>query len=475
MADKNEFQRFASPNELRNVVREDLGIFYAVIVAAIYDVENGVDVSTPASFFAPLRRCIEKHPQLCVTVGDMHALKPFYQRVPVINLKDHIFILDTTGDDGYSGIEKFLATDLDQPFKSGIPPWRISVIPYRGRCFVSFAYSHTIGDGTSGAAFHRTFLEGWRSLPPSESAEPEVVETPARPFPPPFDTAQRLPISLSFMLAPILSLILPTSIYNWLDLRSPASPGDKGTFQGSLVFMPEPDRSATQLSLQEIDANTLQNAINVARKHDAKLTGVLHQVIVRALSRAVQDSNITNFVSQTPLNLRRAIGASDDEMGNFVSASYLRHPKTEPSEEFSEEEWARAREDTRRLAQDAATLQDQPIGLLRLLPNIRSWILGKVGKGRECSYELSNIGSFDSGDSQAIGQGTRAKVTKVVFTQPGHVIGQSLAFSFAAVKGGSLMYTVTWKLGSTGLTDDEERKFVEGICASIRKDLEHLM
>ncbi len=211
----------------------------------------------------------------------------------------------------------------------------------------------------------------------------------------------------------------------------------------------------------------------------AKLTAVLHCLIVRALSKRLPPASdvrdgvkATNFVSQTAINMRRAAGAQEDEMGEFASGVYLRHARvsdTVTDGPLSEEEWAAARDSTEKFAGAASRLSDQPIGLLRYAPSIRKWMAGKLGQRRDCSYELSNVGVFDfEGEGE---ESSRVKIRELVFAQPGMVVGCPICVNVASVKGGSLVYAVTWPGGALEI-DEGEEEFIAEVCDSVREDFE---
>lgn len=491
MASQNNFLRFASEwpsahriisiltmaghNEQRTISREDAGYYYAVIVGAVYKFAEDFDPTSRTSFYYPLQRCIEAHPYLCVTIGDSSTDRSFYRRVPTIELEQHISIIDqsTITCNDLVEIEKILVSNVDEPFCRGIPPWRIIVLPLQQHYFVAFVYSHTIGDGPSAMAFHRTFLEACRDVKRSWQNIPRSIETPARPLPAPFDTPERLQISWSFLLSPLVALYIPSFFSKLLGLRVGTSKVDAGTWTSSRIFY-DPNVSKTKIKLREIEEHYLKDALKVARKNEAKLTGTLLQIISRALSKAILDPDITNFVSQTSINMRGHVNIPNDEMGEFVSAAYIVHPRVDPSGRLSDEDWAAARSFTHKLDKSASTLQDQPIGLLRYLPSIRKWTLGHIGRQRETSFEVSNIGAFSDGDGVSSDSETVARITKIVFTQPGHVIGPLLTFNFASAKGGSLIYTVTWRTGTLGMVEGKEYGFVNDICSSIDNDLQAL-
>jgi hypothetical protein len=451
-----------------------LGFYHAVIVGAFYEFGDDVDTYSPSSYYQPLQQCIEEHPYLRVAIGNAHTDKAFYHHVLDIHLEQHVVIAGhTTSSDDLSGIQKVLAGDLDKPFPSGVPPWRITVLPLRTGCFIAFSYSHSIGDGWTGAVFHHSFLNAFRKCPISSRSVDPLVKIPPRPLPPPFDTPDRLPISWSYLIAPLVAMILPTFVAKLLRLRVSVSAVNASTWTGSLSRF-DAETHRTKVLVHEIEEPTLSSAIRAARDHDAKLTATFHGIVSRALSRAIPDPKYTNFASLTAVNMRRSIGIPFDEMGNFVSGLYMIHPRDDTSGDFSDDFWAAARANTHKLMAAASALSDQPIGLLRYLFSIRSWLAGRIGKQRDSSYEVSNIGSFDAENNLSDNSDKTARITKMAFAQPGHVSSSIMAFNLASVKGGNLIYSVTWQQGALGIDEKNEDSFVDSICATVRQDLESL-
>ncbi|POR38317.1 Uncharacterized protein TPAR_01482 [Tolypocladium paradoxum] len=462
----------AAPNQFLR--RANLGFYHAIVISAVYEFTKGFNTNDAQSFFKPLRRCIEEHPFLSVVVGDKHTDKAYFERVPTISLKDHITILSSlsAAHDASAEIEKVLGGDLDQPFPEGIPPWRIIVLPLQSsQALIVFSFSHSIGDGPTGTSFHRSFLKAVRTTPKAalESASSSIT-TPELPLPAPFDTPERLPISWSFLLGPLLGDILPRFLANLLGLKAQASTVDKGTWLGTRLMFFHPDGPRSRLKLREIPAPVVANAVRVSRTHDAKLTGVLQQIIVRALSKAIDDASVTNFVSETAVNMRKSVGVHEDEMGEFASGCYLPYVRPAATDApLSEEEWEAARVATRKLAMTASTLQDQPIGLLRYAPSVRKWMAAKIGQERGSSFEMSNVGVFDVGrDGDAVWS---ARVVKAIFAQPGHVASSPIAFNIVTTKGRSMVYTATWPLGALGVPEEQEDAFMTRVCDSIDADV----
>ncbi|VUC38205.1 unnamed protein product [Clonostachys rosea] len=477
MATNPGFLRFASPGEQRCIAREVLGLYNCVVVGAIYKLPSGFGSPIqPEAFFHPLRRCVREHPFLSVIVRDIQTDKPFYEQVPTLQLSQHVSLLAPSDQDVTVAIQAALAPELDRPFIDGAPPWRIVVLPLiqePSSCFIAFSYSHVLGDGTSGAAFHRTFLKalaegGTIQVDRTSETAPASLKLLA----PPFDTPARLPISWGFLLGPLIASFLPAFICRLFGIHDAASHVDNGTWTGG------PNAQwggnlATRIIVKEIQAPVLDKALQAARLHDAKLTAILQALIAGALSRAIPDPKITNFVSQTVLNMRPAVGISADQMGNMTSAAYPVYPRSSSQDgTFSDKDWAVARDATRELAENASRLRDQAIGLLRFVMSVRMWMLGKLGQRRECSFELSNLGALEFGHYP---DGPGAKITRVIFSQTASAISVPINFNFSAMKDGEgLIYTVTWQKGALNIAEQDEDNFVEGLCESLRQGLGNL-
>ena len=450
-----------------------------------------LDVNSSQSFIPPLKHCVEKHPYLSVVVADKDTEKPAYERVSTVDLYNHLSIISKgeIGSDGETAaFQKILPPILDRPWPADIPPWRVVVLPLespRGpavsRCFVTFAFSHTLGDGMVGLAFHRTFLDAWRQITHNADGKgsSSLVTPPSQALPAPFDTPERLPISWNFLLGPLIAVYLPNFLNQLLGLRAAASNINAGTWTGSRIFF-EPktstcsdSSSSSRVRILEIEAPLVQKALQISRRHDAKLTATVHQMIVRALNKAIPNRGITNFVSGTAVDMRGSVGMPGYAWGLFVSGHYEVHPRLPelPGPTLSNEMWEAASSMTKKLAECATRLQDQAIGLLRYAPSIRNWTRSKIGQRRDCSYEVSNLLAFDgTGD----GANPKCKISKMVFTQPGNVLSAPLVFNIISVKGGSLMCTVSWQVGALDVPIEDEMPLVDEICSSLRADFEAL-
>jgi hypothetical protein len=468
------------------------------VIAAVYEIhDQQFDPESAEAFIRPLRECVRKHPFLNVVVKDADTEKPAYEAVPELDLEDHVVILADddaplhTVEGELEAFEAVLPSMLDRPWPADIPLWRIVVLPLSSRasteacaphgvkrCFVAFAFSHTIGDGMVGPLFHRTFLDAIRQQPMADGSDftPIVTTDPDLTLPEPFDTPERLPISWNFLLGPILAVYLPKFLNNLLGLRAASNTIDSGTWTGAPIFH-VPTRtqgSNSKVKLFALSPAALQSILQAARNNGSKLTAVLHQSIVRALASTLPESDrSTNFVSCTAVDMRSSVGLSSDTWGLYVSGYYEVHARPLNVDgtlsTWPEQTWTDTRSLTLALAECAGRLHDQAIGLLRYAPSIRAWTLGKIGQKRDASYEVSNLLAVDGGSDSGGG----CSVTKMVFAQPGNAGSAPLVFNVVSVKEGELVCAVTWQAGALGLQDEKsEAEFVAEICDRVRADLE---
>ncbi|KAK8117362.1 uncharacterized protein PG998_005643 [Apiospora kogelbergensis] len=508
MSQDNLFLRYASPGERRMISREDLGFYSNIVVGATYEFGNGVkvDLQSLQTFAGPLKHCVGKFPHLKVVACDASTEKPFFKRVTSLDLRNHLRIIarpatgTTTAGGEEPWMEQLLESLVDEPNSiATVPPWRVVVCPISPtRCFVAFAYSHIIGDGRAALAFHRAFLDSLRQGPNVPQVEISLpVPVPRFVLPDPFDTPARLPISWSFLLGPLLAVLLPEIVAGWLGLQAHAAKVGADTWTGNDVFF-EPGANRSCVRIFAIDEARVTQAVRVSRAHGAKLTGTIHQLVVRALSKYIAGGKpAINFVSQTAVSMRASIGLPSEEWGNFASGCYGMHPviaqgqgRQHPSSSTSSSSsptsspllpasmWENASLLSKTIAESATQLWDQPLGLLRYAPNIRKWLLAKVGGRRDCSYEVSNLTSFrsDAVDEDSATPQQRqvihssCKITDMVFAQPGGVVSAPMAFNLVSVHGGPLVGTITWGRGALGVPVEAEDALVDGIRRSLVED-----
>lgn len=210
------------------------------------------------------------------------------------------------------------------------------------------------------------------------------------------------------------------------------------------------------------------------RSRNARLTGLLNYLAARCLSRALhrRGRKATSFQAATAIDLRPALGAGEGKMANYVSAitETISIDVTCQSQGLSEFNWADVSKITAHLGAASKTLSDQPVGLLRYLTNFREWTLKNAKASSDTSFEISNLGVFDSGDTGATPSAWC--IEQMLFSQSANGTGPPLNFNIASTKGGDLTVTATWWRGMLGVLD--EGIFVEEVCEALASDLRFL-
>lgn len=317
---------------------------------------------------------------------------------------------------------------------------------------------------------------------PAENAG--IYESPHHSLLPAFEQAAHLKISWPYLLGAIFSDSLPSFLRTGLGLPS-MSLATKNTWLGRPKSH-DPAHFHTDLKILVLKSADVNQLLSACRSHEARLTGLLHQLIVRALSQTLQKLNpdkhsappAYDIVAQIPVNLRHLAKdwASTSDMVMAVSATQQLFPATAqeiPPDTARDMLWSGARDTGIKIGAAASTLTDQPIGLLRYVSDIRSWLTGKLGKSRDYSYELSNIMAFDpevGAQQKSAAQGEKGwEVGNLYFSQPANVVGSPLSFSVVSRKGGDLAICLSWQVGVLGVED--EGAFARDVLASIKTQI----
>jgi len=485
---------FPGLNERRCIVRQALGFYRILIVGGTYSwIGSSAELFLQEATYKALKHCVSVHPILSAVIINEETEAPVFARPESLSLDNHADFLDIgdlvkegNASDEQALIKLAFSRTHDQTFEScdKIPPWKVVVLPLsaeangaKSRFLILFAYYHSHGDGKSGLAFHKTFLEGLRlaSGPDSRFTSTKEHKTPDMPLLPSMEQAGKLTISWSYLLSPLFGAYLPT----FLGFRASATPEAPDQWRGGVTNF-DPSSFTTSLDLLTIDNPTMQKVLKACRARGTKFTGLLHQLIVRALSQTLPaDTPAGSFVSQTAVDLRKNLdGITDDDMALCPTGYYELFPRTEaqhwadwtsPSSSDGPV-WTAARATTAKLAACASTLHDQPIGLLKYLRDFYSWTRNQLDKPRDSSYEVSNLLSFDPGAAQAGKDGW--DVERMLFSQPANAVGICLSCNAVSRAGGDFVVMISWQTGALGVED--EQGFVAKVCGSIRASVDEL-
>lgn len=413
-----------------------------------------------------------------------------------LDLDAHLEIREVDDDiPEHECIERLMAQVGDEQLSSlhTTPPWKVVLVPLRSgessgqsRLLVLYSNYHSHGDGRSGLAFQKSFHAGLVKYAGQGSKDFESVESickaPTKPLLLPIEEGGKLTLSWSYLLSPLLGTYLPTPIASFLGIRPSWLAHEAGIWRGKQTTF-DPENHTTGLVLLTVEAAIINKVLEQCRAKKTTFTGLLEHLIVRSLV-APDGGAVTNEAYNTgiAIDMRHLFGArySRGSMLNCVTgyselvvldrSQETNNWATDSSSTF----WEAARKTSAGLKAASSTLHNQPIGLLQYLKGFRAWTTGKIGKERETSFEISNLGAFSpaSKTNEAVPD---VAIEKLVFSQPAEASGSLLNFNPVSLKGGPLTMTITWQLGVLGLAEgSDEAAFVRKVSSKLESLLREI-
>ena len=397
--------------------------------------------------FAVLNSLVQRHPALGLSIAGEMTQSPSWIRLDKIDLREVVQFKDMSED--YQFIEDMHQRAFDR--MGELPLWRVVVVGRPPQELTSlidqrkdeaggeetifkvgFFYHHAIGDGKSGAAFHMDFLDTLNALAGADpvigiSAD-AVIEPPKLDLLPSVEGARSWPLSTMFIVSRAFKeLVLPDNPSLWT--------GPPVQFS--------PDRlPKTRLLTLFVDSQTVARLTHRCRQNGVTITPLLSVVIARLLARRHPTEGV--FTGTIALSLRRFTGIDDRKIVNHV-ASVTTHFATHPKSGYlfasgsNPFDWSVVRSCKKAIDTVAMSPANQDTILLRFLKDYSGWFKKRIGKRREASFELSNIGAVGGG----IGKGDTARFTRIIFSQPASVTGPPYCFCVATVNGGDMAIALT--------------------------------
>lgn len=444
-------------------------------------------------FFAVLKHCIDEHPLLSTVILGADTESPEFATPMTLNLDAHIEIRgfpDEPEQNEDSFLEDLLAQLSDELFGSlhTSPPWKIVLVSlppgrdFGPRLLTLFTNYHSHGDGRSGLAFQESFHTGLSKYCAQGNEHfnsfEAICKAPTSALLPPIEDGGKLTLSWSYLLSPLLGTYLPKSVASILGLRDSWLSQEADIWRGKNTQYSFTNHS-TGLVLLTVKPRTMSTILQHCRANKTTFTGLLVHLIAESL-KASEGGAVTAqcFKAGVAIDMRGLYdGLYSKSMLNCVTGySELVHCSelqedgnwtTNPSSRL----WEAACKTTARLRVAASTLHNQPIGLLQYLKAFRPWTAGLIGKERDMSFEISNLGAFRPGaqNKETISD---IAIESLIFSQPAKASGSLLDFNPVSVEGGSLAMTVTWQLGVLNLPEEiEETAFVRSVCATLNSSL----
>jgi hypothetical protein len=414
---------------------------------------------------------ISETPILAVIPDSEVAITPYLLRLAHLDLDKCITFHSSnhTEDSGNKIDHDGLSLDLDNilqrqhntPFCVGDPRWKLLIFNMRiaqdvAEFTASFIYSHSIGDGLSGIAFHMKFRDALASQPLSVNSEPlnSNVSTSRKPLLPPQEALNPFPVSIWF--------ILKTAFNEYWPLVKP----DRTLWTGSVKRMPLVSRYK---SIRISEENT--TAVRaLCRQHDATITLLLQELVSQTLF-TILPKKYTSLRSVVAISTRRWMNGKvqDDDMGLFVTAlskTHYRQSSRASGEAIVDwNEILQAKHGLHRFLRSNG--KNIPTGLLFLLGNWHKYLQGQIGKHRSLSFEISNLGVFPKLDHV---NGNRIDVSSgaMLFSQSISVIDSAIQISVVTSSDGFLAIGFSWQEDVVG------EVIIESLAQSIQQYLQRV-
>ena len=430
-------------------MRHHLGFYNSVGVTAYYRTRSPIPLKT--RIFSAVATVIQAHPILSAIPIDEGSKSPYFARLKYVDLERCVHFIERRSL--YEGgcldleLDELIAAQHNKPFEISdgtCPFWRLEILLNRddeasfAACFI---YHHAIGDGASGKAFHRAFLDsilGVDCAPLSSTMVPFVDG----PLLPALETLHPLPLSL---------MALVKALY--LDTFSSVS---QNLWSGGPVIVPLVSRFRSFSFLPK----TTSRFTVVCRREGTTVTAALQTLLAAALFKFVPE-RYSELTGTVPVSLRRWMPPPvvEDSIGVWVASL----EETYHKDGFSWEEVRRCRQMiTKFLAQNG---KDTNVGLLRWLNDYKSHFTSKIGTKRATSFEISNIGSWSSDETT---NRNGCGVGRMVFSQSASVTGAAIEVCVISGCDGCMTLGCAWQEGVV------EFQLVEQVMGDIQKQVELL-
>jgi hypothetical protein len=211
--------------------------------------------------------------------------------------------------------------------------------------------------------------------------------------------------------------------------------------------------------------------IKIARGNNTTVTGAIEAILAYTVFNLLP-RNYTILKVAGPISLRPVLPndqVDDDSIGTWSNSYVQEHSR--PSSDLTDEKnsyiWNEAikvRATIRgELAKEGKNIRT---GLLKFVGDSHKFFQKNIGKPRGESIELSNLGVFSA---PKVAESSEWKVTKVLFSQAGNVVGSPLEVMMATGPDGRLNIGFSWLEGVV------EGKWVESVMEEFKQTIEELV
>lgn len=416
--------------EKYHVVRAQLRADTGPILTAQYAGPKPFDLRT---VYTALALVLQKHRALSTQVNVADTDHPFFVSLKSVDLSQVVRFHDP---EEYS-LETVMNSYLVNHFKYGTttPLWRLGVMSDNT---LIFHFDHSIGDGQSGLAFHKDFLDALNtiSVDPETQASTVVSISDSLVLNPPLEDKMRVPLTFIRILKVILSMLIPA---RWQKAG--------WTWTGGIISRQDTIRVNTRL--WTLTAGQTNRLLKACRAHQTTITSFLYTAGTTAFSNVLQRDSTKQskyIVTSIPVSLRRFTGTSADSFCDQVGdVSWVSSIPRNRSEGVANP-WSAAARHSISLRKRVSSAVEA-VGLLKLLRGqYVGYFEGMFGKKRSTTLEISNVGRFPL-SKPVDKEGKKWRIEEMFFGQCNAVFGPAFKLSVVGSQQGSLGLCFNWTEG----------------------------
>lgn len=374
----------------------------------------------------------------------------YFARLPSIGLRNCVEFMkrESFAGDGERDpeLDQVLQEQHNRNFKDAVgtkPFWRLIVLSHGSdptRFTATWAFHHSLTDGTSALVFHRAFLSALETASSSSSEPPDsIVESPNKSLLPPLEELHPLPTSALFVIKALLGSIFP----KYFNPR-PAKLWTGGRISSDSAFLNSKVRSLV------LSSTTVKRLLELSRKNKTTITGTLQCIIASATLSNLDTEKYERVKVDGPISLRQLMkwdgGNLDDEFVNGMTEYGYVHKRatTQSSSSFS---WNEARSVRAAIQEELGKKgSNSVVGLLRYVSDIQKYFLEQVGNERTDTFEMSNIGLLKV-KSEEGQENAGWKIGRCTFSQSPNVAGAAFAASTVTGGDGCAVIIFSWYEG----------------------------
>lgn len=456
--------------ETYSTARHHLGIYKNVGLTATYMYKDEVLVDLEKHVFHALHQVIAKHPNLTAIPLDEDQSFPnvSFARLPQIDLRTCVIFrtrktpLPKDGEADHE-VDELLAEQHSRDLKNALgtaPFWRLIILDSQteDKSFsATWLFHHALSDGSSAMLFHESFLAALNT-PALDSHSGNIVKSPNINLAPPLEELHPMSMSWSFFLRVIGAALIP-SIF----ARRPAK-----LWTGSPLPAKIEPSSRARFRTVVLTEEATKALAAVCRREQTSVTAALQCIFATSLFANLPASEFDKLKIDVPISLRPILQVADGQMINAISQYTYTHtrpssnprPTTSNTNSQHEFSWAEARDVKATIQAEVARKgHDNPIALLKYVSDMPAFLQQKLGKPREASVDMSNLGVWKGKEDAD----AKWHVGRMTFSQSLNVVSSPIGMNVVTGGDGKAVVNFCWS------EEAVENELMEGVIGGFRE------